>query len=157
MPFAAALTHYPYRSDGVAAFARESRTLEAVAAVGYNGANKTIVFENGQPTYVNGALIGGRAFEVLGTAALLGRALNAKDDVDGGPPVVAITHGLWMRRYAGARDVIGRRLFFRDRAFTIVGVMPPDLNYPRGVEVWRRSHRYRSTRHSDGRRGVTSI
>ena len=134
---AAALTHYPYRSDGVEAFARESRTLEAVAAVGYNGANKTIVFENGQPTYVNEALISGRAFEVLGTAALLGRALNAKDDVDGGPPVVAITHGLWMRRYAGARDVIGRRLFFRDRAFTIVGVMPPDLNYPRGVEVWR--------------------
>ena len=134
---AAALTHYPYRSDGVEAFARESRTLEAVAAVGYNGANKTIVFEHGQPTYVNEALISGRAFEVLGTPALLGRALNAKDDVDGGPPVVAITHGLWMRRYAGARDVIGRRLFFRDQAFTIVGVMPPDLNYPRGVEVWR--------------------
>ena len=112
---AAALTHYPYRSAGVEAFARESRTLEAVAAVGYNGANKTIVFENGQPTYVNEALISGRAFEVLGTPALLGRALSAKDDVDGGQPVVAITHGLWMRRYAGARDVIGRRLFFRDR------------------------------------------
>ena len=134
---ATALTHYPYHSASVEAFARESRTLEAAATVGYNGANKAIVFENGEPTYVNEALISGRAFEVLGTPAVLGRALNARDDVDGGPPVVTITHGLWMRRYAGARDVIGRRLFFGDRALTIVGVMPADLNYPRGVEVWR--------------------
>jgi len=134
---AAALTHYPYNSAAVEGLARSSRTLEAVAAVGYNGANKGIVFENGEPTYVNEALISGRAFEVLGTRALLGRALNAKDDVDGAPPVVAITHGLWRRRYAGARDVIGRRLTFGAQPFTIVGVMPADLNYPRGVEVWR--------------------
>ena len=113
---ATALTHYPYHSASVEAFARESRTLEAAATVGYNGANKAIVFENGEPTYVNEALISGRAFEVLGTPAVLGRALNARDDVDGGPPVVTITHGLWMRRYAGARDVIGRRLFFGDRS-----------------------------------------
>jgi putative ABC transport system permease protein len=134
---AAALAHYPYRSAGVEAFARETRTFEAVAAVGYNGANRTVVFENGEPTYVNEALISGRAFEVLGTPAFLGRALTANDDVDGAPPVVAITHALWKRRYGGARAVIGRRLFFGDQAFTIVGVMPPDLNYPRGVEVWR--------------------
>ena len=134
---AAALTHYPYRSAGVEAFARESRTFEAVAAVGYNGANKTIVFEHGEPSYVNEALISGRAFDVLGTPAFLGRALRPTDDVDGVEPVVAITYALWMRRYGGARDIIGRRLFFGDRAFTIVGVMPPDLNYPRGVEVWR--------------------
>ena len=96
---AAALTHYPYRSDGVEAFARESRTLEAVAAVGYNGANKTIVFENGQPSYVNEALISGRAFDVLGTPALLGRALNATDDVDGANRWWRSRMRLWMRRY----------------------------------------------------------
>jgi putative ABC transport system permease protein len=134
---AAALTHYPYRSAGVATFGRESRTFEAVAAVGYNGANQTIVFENGAPSYVSEALISGRAFEVLGTPAFLGRALNPGDDVDGAEPVVAITYALWMRRYGGARDIIGHRVSFGDRVFTIVGVMPPDLNYPRGVEVWR--------------------
>jgi putative ABC transport system permease protein len=134
---AAALTHYPYNSAKVEAFARESRTLEAVAAVGYNGANRTIAFENGEPTYVNEALISGRAFDVLGTPALLGRALRPSDDVDGAERVVTITHAFWMRRYGGTRDIIGRRLVYGDQAFTIVGVMPPDLNYPRGVEVWR--------------------
>ena len=84
----------PVSFRGVEAFARESRTLEAVAAVGYNGANKTIVFENGQPTYVNEALISGRAFDVLGTPAFLGRALRPADDVDGAEPVVVITHAL---------------------------------------------------------------
>jgi putative ABC transport system permease protein len=134
---AASLTHYPYRAADVEAFARESRTLEQGAAVGYNGANKTVVFENGIASYVNEALITGRAFDVLGTPALLGRSLRPADDVDDAEPVVVIAHALWIRRYGGARDVIGRRLLFGDKAFTIVGVMPPDLNYPRGVELWR--------------------
>ena len=33
-------------------------------------------------------------------------------------------------------DVIGRRVTLSDRRFTIVGVMPPDIEYPRGVEAW---------------------
>jgi len=32
--------------------------------------------------------------------------------------------------------VIGRRVTLSDRRFTIVGVMPPDIEYPRGVEAW---------------------
>ncbi len=134
---AASLTHYPYRTADVETLDRESRTLDGVAAVGYNGAGKTVVFENGVASYVNEALFTGRAFEVLGAAPLLGRTLTRSDDRDGAEPVVVITHALWMRRYGGARDVVGRQLSFNDRPFTIVGVMPPDLAYPRGVEVWR--------------------
>jgi putative ABC transport system permease protein len=103
---AASLTHYPYRAADVKAFARESRTLEQVAAVGYNGVNKTVVFENGIASYVNEALITGRAFDVLGTPAFLGRSLRPADDVDGAEPVVVIAHALWFRRYGGARDVM---------------------------------------------------
>ena len=50
---------------------------------------------------------------------------------------MVISHGLWKRRYGGARDTIGRRLTLGGTPFTIVGVMPPGLDYPSGVEVWR--------------------
>jgi putative ABC transport system permease protein len=133
----AALTHYPYRASDVEMLDRESRTLESIAAVGYNGANKTVVFENNIASYVNEALIAGRAFDLLGVKPFLGRALTHTDDVDGAEKVVTITHALWVRRYGAARDTIGRRISFGGEPFTIVGVMPPDVAYPRGVEMWR--------------------
>jgi putative ABC transport system permease protein len=67
---------------------------------------------------------------------LLGRTLNPADDIVGSERVLVITHGLWQRRYGGAADVIGRRLTISDQRFVIVGVMPPDVEYPRGVDAW---------------------
>ena len=65
----------------------------------------------------------------------LGRTLNRSDDT-GSERVLVITHGLWQRRYGGAVDVIGRRLTINEQRFTIVGVMPPDVEYPRGADAW---------------------
>ena len=56
--------------------------------------------------------------------------------MSGAERVLVITHALWQRRYGGAPDAIGRRLIVDARPFTIVGVMPPDVEYPRGVEAW---------------------
>ena len=66
---------------------------------------------------------------MLGVEPLLGRALNRADDVIGAENVIAISHGLWQRRYGGTRDVIGRALTLRERRFTIVGVMPAGFEY----------------------------
>ena len=74
---------------------------------------------------------------MLGIHPFLGRALTTADDVAGAENVIVISHGLWKRRYGGSRDTIGRRLTLGETAFTIVGVMPPGLDYPSGVEVWR--------------------
>ena len=49
---------------------------------------------------------------------------------------MVLTHAYWQGRYGGSPDVIGRRLVINDQPFTLVGVMPPDLAYPRGVEGW---------------------
>ena len=67
---------------------------------------------------------------------MLGRTLTRADDTPGSERVLVLTHGLWQRRYGGAVDVIGRRLMLGDQPFVIVGVMPPDVEYPRGVEAW---------------------
>ena len=89
---------------------------------------------------MNTALVTGDFFGVLGVDAVTGRVLNRNDDVDGAEPVVTIGYGLWRRRYAEARDVVGRRITLGEQRFTIVGVLPPDVDYPGGVEVWRATH-----------------
>src|SRR4029450_10493587 len=40
------------------------------------------------------------------------------------------------RSSAGAPPLLRRRLTMRTHAFLVVGVMPPDFEYPSGVELW---------------------
>jgi predicted permease len=133
----AGVTHWPLGRAELDATARASRTLAAVGGVSYYGAFDEIATERGTTTSMATALVTGGFFDVLGIRPVLGRTLNPRDDVDGAEPVVVIAHGLWQRRYGGAREAIGRRIGLDERSFTIIGVMPPDLDYPRGVEAWR--------------------
>ncbi len=132
--------HYPFGGPDVEAVVEASQLLESGAGVTSNGAVAWVAVEDGADgtaSYVHGALVTGAYFEVLGIHPFLGRALTMADDVAGAENVIVISHGLWKRRYGGSRDTIGRRLTLGETAFTIVGVMPPGLDYPSGVEVWR--------------------
>ena len=129
--------HYPFGDAAIEAAGDASRLLESVAGVTSNGASRWVVVENGRSDYVMGALVTGGFFEVMGIEPLLGRAFTRADDKEGAEDVLVIGHGLWRRRYGGSRDVIGRRVTLNERPFTIVGVMPPDIGYPAGVDLWR--------------------
>ena len=118
---------------------RESRLLEAVAGMDANGAGRGLFVEDGNASYVSSAFVTGRFFEVLGVEPVLGRALRAEDDVDGAETVTVISRGFWQRRYGASPLVLGRRVEVEQQTFTIVGVMP-DLDLPRGVELWRTTH-----------------
>jgi len=128
--------HWPFHVDDIEAMGRESRLFERVAGVSFQGAGTDVAVEHGEASYIRTASVTGTFFAVLGVAPVLGRALEPADDVAGAEKVLVITHGLWQRRYGGARDVIGRRLMLSEHPFTIVGVMPSGLDYPRGVEGW---------------------
>jgi putative ABC transport system permease protein len=129
--------HWPFLLPDVDVIRDGSRLLERVAGVGYNGATPTIVIEGASASYIKTALVTGEFFDVLGIDPFLGRALTRADDVAGAEHVMVISYGLWQRRYAGSRDAIGRRLTINEQPFTIVGVMPPDVEFPRGAEAWR--------------------
>ncbi len=113
-----------------------TRVFAGVAALGYSEPSQLEIVEESSAAYINGARVSGDFFDVLGPRALLGRTLDPADDTVGSERVLVITHGLWQRRYGGAVDVIGRRLTISDQRFVIVGVMPPDVEYPRGVDAW---------------------
>jgi predicted permease len=138
-------THHPFGDLEIEAVGRESRFIEAVAGGDANGAGRAVVTENGASSYVNVAIVTGRFFEVLGVDALLGRPLGPADDVEGAEDVVAISHALWTRRYGRARDIIGRRISIDQKRFTIVGVMPSDVDHSGGAEVWRTTRSFSTT------------
>ena len=128
---------YPFGDVEIEAVARESRLLESAAGVTRNGVGRAVVSDGSASSYANVGLITGNFFEVLGAQALLGRRFTLADDRNSAEPVAVISHGYWRRQFGGVADVVGRRITIDEQPCVIVGVMPPDLDYPRGVEIWR--------------------
>ena len=128
---------YPFGNIEIERVAENSRFLEAAAGVTRNGVGRTVVTDDTVSYYANVGLVTGGFFDVLGARAMLGRTFTPADEKDGAEHVLVVSSGFWRRHYGGAHDVIGRRVMLSDQPFTIVGVMPPDLDYPTGVEIWR--------------------
>jgi len=71
---------------------------------------------------IYGAPVSGSYFRTLGTTAVRGRLLNDDDDRAGGPSVTVISYGLWLRRFGGSNEAIGRAVTFNGHPVTIVGI-----------------------------------
>jgi putative ABC transport system permease protein len=129
---------WPVSLTAARAFAAEAPTLESVAWYGYEGAWPTPVRDGDRLTPMSLALVSGRFFDVLGTRPALGRALRAEDDVVGGGLVAVLSHAAWIRHFSGRAEVIGRtlQLHVNGTSYTVVGVMPRGLDFPRGTDLW---------------------
>ena len=69
--------------------------------------------------------------EVLGIRAVLGRMLSDADAEPSAEPVALISYELWQARFGGKADVIGKTVPLGPTR-TIVGVLPPGLEFPAG-------------------------
>jgi hypothetical protein len=67
----------------------------------------------------------------------LGRSLDASLDVrDTRVTGVVISDRLWRRRFNAAPQLIGTRVQLNGRRVTVVGVAPPDFDWPTAAAVW---------------------
>ena len=105
-----------------AAMRGQNNVFDGLLAFGGIGASLN---SNDQTDLVNGAIVTGNFFEVLGVRAQLGRVITTDDDkVPGAHPVAVISQGLWQRRFAGDPSVVGRQLLLNGSNFTVIGVLP---------------------------------
>ena len=96
--------------SGIAAFASDELKIEI----------------DGVPEQVMGQVASGSYYDLLGLRPALGRLLTPLDEnLD--PPVAIISYSYWRRRFAGDLFVSGRTVSFRNQAFQIVGVTPPQF------------------------------
>src|SRR5437879_5093545 len=94
---------YPFTLDEAREFARRTRSLAPVAFFAYEGAWPTPIRDGGRISRLHRALVSGEFFDVLGAQPVLGRALQAGDDVVGAAPVLVLSHGASQRQ----RDMHG--------------------------------------------------
>jgi putative ABC transport system permease protein len=86
------------------------------------------ITERENPERIQAALVTPGVLDVLGVQPLLGRAFT---DEDRGGGAVLLSHGMWQSRYAGDPDVVGRTVTINGVDRDIIGVLPPDFDFPR--------------------------
>ena len=72
---------------------------------------------------VDGRLVSGNYFSVLGMDAAAGRLLTESDDTqESANPVVVLSYGFWSRRFAQSPAIIGKEIRLNGYPYTVVGV-----------------------------------
>jgi putative ABC transport system permease protein len=111
----------------------QNKTFQDMAAMFYANFNLT---SDGEPDRIDGATITSNLMSVLGASAQLGRTFQADDDEHQDRSVVLISDGLWKRRFAADKNIIGRTITLDETPHTIVGVMSRGFQYPARSDLW---------------------
>jgi len=91
----------------------------------------------GIPREIRGMRVTPSIFRVLRVEPAAGRTFADDEGEVGNDQKIVISHGLWQQLYGGNPNAIGQtlRLGWTGKAYTIVGVMPPDFSFfDRGYE-----------------------
>ena len=124
---------YPF----FAALRADSAAFRDVAAASYI-ASETLG-SGSSAEQLQGVFASSNYFRVLGAEPALGRLFGPTEDGEAATSdVVVVSHGLWQRRFAGDRKIIGTVLRIGPRQFTVIGVAPEGFTgvNPDRVDVW---------------------
>src|SRR2546430_15486425 len=85
---------------------------------------------------VEGVRAWANLFSLLGVQPMMGRSFSA-DEAERKERVVVLSHGLWLRRFGGEANVIGKSLRIEGRSSQIIGVMPAGFDFPgKQIQLW---------------------
>ena len=112
---------------------RTAGSLEAAAAY---GSGTGTVLGTGEPLRVGVATVSRGFFRTLGVSPALGRPLLPEEHAHGAAPAVLVSDGFWRTHLGGDPDLSERTLGVSGFEARVVGVMPPDFDYPSDTEVW---------------------
>jgi len=79
---------------------------------------------------IGGLRMGEGLFDLLGEQPLLGRTLQSEDYQSGKDHVLVLSHKLWQRAFGGDPNIIGRHITLSGESYAVVGVMPPQFQFP---------------------------
>jgi len=92
----------------------------------------------GEAREIQGGVVGGSYFNVMGLHPVLGRLIGPQDDGPNANGVVVLTYRFWSTSLNKDPSVIGKTLrlgSIGDRFATIIGVLEPCVPYPQDTEI----------------------
>ncbi len=125
------LQHMDLNDAMFAYYRARTRTFESLAAFETGEFSLT---GGGEPESVPGAVVTFDYFNVLGREPLHGRTFTPQEDTPGNNHVVLLSYGLWQRRFGGNSNIVGQSISVDNEPTTVVGIMPPDFDFPDPAE-----------------------
>ena len=122
----------PFAEPNFNDLAARNRSFEAIATY---TRSPDAVAGGTEPVRTNISGVSADFFRVLGVAPALGRLISA-ETLREGNQVAVVSYGFWKRMLEGRTNLEGTSLRFANRSFAVIGVLPPETEFPAGVDVW---------------------
>jgi putative ABC transport system permease protein len=88
-----------------------------------------------EPREVNGGVVNGSYFDVMGLHPVLGRLISSEDDGPKAASVLVLTYRFWSDILHRDPSVIGKTVQLGERSATVIGVLEPCVPYPQETEI----------------------
>ncbi|HEY7183132.1 MAG TPA: ABC transporter permease, partial [Blastocatellia bacterium] len=85
---------------------------------------------------INALDVSANFFQTLGVSPVAGRFFGPEQERNEDRWVAVISSRLWKQRFEGSPDAIGKAIQINGKSFTIIGVAPPELQYPAKLDAW---------------------
>ncbi|HEX5423884.1 MAG TPA: ABC transporter permease [Candidatus Acidoferrales bacterium] len=112
---------------------RQNDVFTAMSAIGIHRANLTGMT---QPESVQQRLVSYDFFSMLGVLPTAGRAFTSVDDQPGHGSVAILNWAFCQAHFGAPKNALRKTIQLNDRAYTIVGVMPPSFDFPFQAQLW---------------------
>jgi putative ABC transport system permease protein len=92
----------------------------------------------GEPREIQGGVVGGSYFDVMGLHPVLGRLIGPQDDGPNAAGVIVLTYRFWSTVLKQDPNVIGKTVrlgSIGDRTATVIGVLEPCVPYPADTDI----------------------
>jgi macrolide transport system ATP-binding/permease protein len=114
---------FPYRAFEML---REENPYFSTLFAYFSGRSRNLVVR-GLANSVSAEYVSGEYFSGLGVRPAAGRLIQSTDDRRGADPVVVVSYAASQRRFGGATQAIGQKVFVDNVPFIVVGVTPPEF------------------------------
>ncbi len=95
-----------------------------------------LITASGEPERILARMATAGVLPMLGVRPLLGQLYGEDDDRQGAPRTALLSYGLWQRRFGGDPSIVGRSIDLNGDSYAVRGVLPRDLRFMSGGEVW---------------------
>ncbi len=112
---------------------QQNTTFDSIAALSGDRIN---LIEGGTPESLAGAHATASTWSTLRLKPALGHFYTEEEDQPGKPEVVIISHRLWLRRFAGDPNILGRAINVNAKSRTVIGVMPERVFPDTEIDIW---------------------
>jgi predicted permease len=92
---------------------------------------------DGEPERLSGKRVTANFFSVLGVRPFMGSDFIPQEDQTGANRVAIVSYGMWLTRFGGDPQIVGKQIILDNTNYVVKGVMPRGFQFEeRDDEIW---------------------